>query len=276
MLFLVVDDDALSRDLLTLLLEAEGHQVEAAVSGETAIAQFALRVADKLPLPDVVLADMQMPGLTGTALAAELTPLRDPSTVLLAMSGSRPSDLALTAFDGFLLKPFQVSELTTLIEAIASMTEVSTCEPTVTTSQTPPLHDFNFDPNDCDVGALDLEIYGNMCELMPAAQLAQMYALCLNDARKRIAHMGALAAAGDDAQFRREAHSVKGGCGMMGAAELSTLAAAAEQTGLRPPTANSDTSSGTTSVTAILARLSTACDRLERILEQRTDERTRR
>ena len=101
---------------------------------------------------------------------------------------------------------------------------------------------------------------------MPAEQLGQMYALCVGDARKRIVHMRELAEAGDDIQYRSEAHTVKGGTGMIGAKQLYELAAAAERDGI-PAT---EGVAGTSSVTAALTHLSLACDRLERILVKRT------
>ncbi len=37
---------------------------------------------------------------------------------------------------------------------------------------------------------------------------------------------------GDDAAYKREAHAIKGGCGMVGALELQTLATSMEKDGL--------------------------------------------
>jgi HPt (histidine-containing phosphotransfer) domain-containing protein len=37
---------------------------------------------------------------------------------------------------------------------------------------------------------------------------------------------------GDDAAYKREAHAIKGGCGMVGALELQTLATSMERRGL--------------------------------------------
>ena len=255
MLFLVVDDDALSRELLCLLLEAEGYEVEAAKSGEEAVARVALKAQ---PAPDVILTDMQMPGLAGEALATALhSKLRDRKTLLLAMSGSQPKDAALTAFDAFLLKPFTLTELIAMVSTSKSLIPGSA-------DQKHP-EPARLDAGPLDASAIDEEIYSKLGELMPAEQLGQMYALCAGDARKRIARMRALAEAGDDAQYRAEAHAVKGGCGMIGAREIYALAGAAEVEGL----SGYGVIPGTTSVTAALTRMSLACDRLERILEER-------
>jgi HPt (histidine-containing phosphotransfer) domain-containing protein len=40
------------------------------------------------------------------------------------------------------------------------------------------------------------------------------------------------ASSGDDAAYRKEAHAIKGGCGMVGAVELQRLATSMEERGL--------------------------------------------
>lgn len=260
MLFLVVDDDGLSRELLTLLLAAEGHDVETAASGEEAVTRTASLLQ---ATPDVLLTDVQMPGLAGDALARVLRDaLGERRTLLLAMSGSRLRHATLTGFDGFLLKPFKVSELQSAILG----TGRAAASRNISARQT--ANADAFDTELPEVRALDEDIYTRLRELMPEVQLGQMYALCVGDARKRIAHMRLLAADGDDARYRAEAHTVKGGSGMIGAKQIYEFAAAAERNGLRPDMAIA----GTTSVTTALTQLSLACDRLERILVERTRE----
>jgi HPt (histidine-containing phosphotransfer) domain-containing protein len=63
--------------------------------------------------------------------------------------------------------------------------------------------------------------------------LERLYALCLADAEARLAVMRQAASNGDDATYRREAHAIKGGSGMVGATELQTLATSMEERGLR-------------------------------------------
>ena len=63
---LVVDDDAVSRDLLRPVLEAEGWAVEEAEDGTEA-----LRRVTEAP-PDLILLDLIMPGMNGFELAATL------------------------------------------------------------------------------------------------------------------------------------------------------------------------------------------------------------
>ena len=104
---LVVDDDAMSLELLTVLLEGEGYAVQSAESGESALALL----RQSASAPDLVLADVQMPGTTGAQLARELRRVCGPATHLLAMSGSQPARAIVSRFDGFLLKPFKMQEV---------------------------------------------------------------------------------------------------------------------------------------------------------------------
>jgi HPt (histidine-containing phosphotransfer) domain-containing protein len=98
---------------------------------------------------------------------------------------------------------------------------------------------------------------------MPSPQLQEMYTLCINDARKRIAGMRKLAVERDGVQFIREAHAIKGGSGMLGATELHRLAAALEVCGL-----SSEQQESSREVNS-LDELCAACDRLERMLGSR-------
>jgi CheY-like chemotaxis protein/HPt (histidine-containing phosphotransfer) domain-containing protein len=199
---LIVDDDEVSREVLTLLAEAEGFDVASAASGDEAVASLAHRI------PAVILTDLQMPGLTGPPLAAELRRLCGPDTVLLAMSGSRPKQLS--GFDGFLLKPFPMEDLAAALEARAAAP-----------AETPR-----------SAVILDTTVFDNLERQMGPERLRALFTMFLADAEKRLATMRQAIAERDDATYRRAAHAIKGGCGMVGASELHCLAAALEETGL--------------------------------------------
>lgn len=57
--FLVADDEESSREILKMLLVAEGHAVRIATNGEETLASVAEQ------LPDLILLDIQMPGIDG-------------------------------------------------------------------------------------------------------------------------------------------------------------------------------------------------------------------
>ena len=105
---LLVDDDAVSLELMALLLAHEGHQV---VRANDAGAALELLSSDKTGRPDVLLVDLQMPGVSGGQLAEKVRALGSPGPLLLAMSASEVQRQQLLAFDGFLLKPLAVDDL---------------------------------------------------------------------------------------------------------------------------------------------------------------------
>lgn len=233
---LVVDDDALSREVLALLLDHAGYIVSTVDSGDTAIRHLG-SMTD--PLPHVVLADIQMPGTTGSALAHALRDCCGAHSTLLAMSGSRPGDNIIREFDGLLLKPFTMDELTAAIAATSDQVKADGNA----------IH-LNLTP-------LDEATYEKLAKSMRAERLQQLYDLCLTDVQERITRMRQLASNDDDASFRKEAHAIKGGAGLVGAVELQRLAGTLEDEGVR---ANH---------VASLDELMISCNRLRRILMAR-------
>ena len=204
---LVVDDDALSLEVFTLLLQDAGYAVETADSGDAALLH--LRTAQ--PRPEVVLADLQMPGTAGRELALRLRSLCGPATTLLAMSASEPDDASDQAFDGLLLKPFTMEMFA---EAVAG-TKPGVVQRSASAAP-----------------VLDEAVYSKLAASMRPPQLEKLYTLCLNDTETRLATMRQAVADGNDAAYKTEAHAIKGGCGMVGALELQTLATSMEKRGL--------------------------------------------
>jgi CheY-like chemotaxis protein/HPt (histidine-containing phosphotransfer) domain-containing protein len=205
---LVVDDDVLSREILALLLDDAGYSVETADSGDAAL----LHLQTAHLLPQVVLTDLQMPGTTGKELALRLRGVCGPATTLLAMSASAPDDGSDRGFNGFLQKPFTMEMFTA---AIAGKTAKAANK-----------------PNGASAPVLDEVVYTKLAGSMRPPQLEQLYALCLADAEGRHATMQQAASGDDEAAYKREAHAIKGGCGMVGALELQTLATSMEERGL--------------------------------------------
>jgi CheY-like chemotaxis protein/HPt (histidine-containing phosphotransfer) domain-containing protein len=260
---LVIDDDEISRELLTLLLEVEGFKAVSAASGDEGIALL----TQKKSLPEAVLSDLQMPGLSGTDLALALRAVLPSGVPIIAMSGSdsRPAGTpagAPAGFDGFLLKPFAVADLRATLADVKWQRGGGSA--TIAPRISPDAH-FDLQTQIETRPALNEEVFQKMQELMPPTQLGQMYALCIADARTRVAAMRVSSTSCDEVEYRREAHAIKGGAGMIGAEELYELATEAEQAGLD----EGDLSAGTSRVTARFDQLSRACERLERILVER-------
>jgi CheY-like chemotaxis protein len=226
---LIIDDDALSRELLQLLLSHEGYEVETAESGEAA-----LEITRRHQAPDAVLADLQMPGVRGADLAHELRKACGHSSRLIAISASPSTPSELEGYDALLLKPFPAQALATIL---AGNTSPCLNQPILQS-----------------VTVLDQTVYDKLAGSMQPERVNQLYAFCLADTKKRAATMREAAVQGDDAAYRREAHAIKGGTGMIGAIELQTIASTMENRGI------------TTDYVATLDEFLVACDRVERML----------
>jgi DNA-binding NarL/FixJ family response regulator len=99
---LIVDDHAGFRSSARALLEADGFDVV----GEAGDGPSALEQARRLH-PQVVLLDVQLPGMDGFAVAEELAAEPSPPTVVLISSrgrGTFRSRLATTSARGFITK----------------------------------------------------------------------------------------------------------------------------------------------------------------------------
>ena len=109
---LVVDDDALFRRLVPEQIESLGFETAVAASGEEALA--ALGEADY----DVVLLDIQMPGLSGLDALREIKKRDEaPEAIMLTADSSLASGIEamrLGAYD-YLTKPAQLEEMDAVI-----------------------------------------------------------------------------------------------------------------------------------------------------------------
>ncbi len=106
---LVVDDDNLIRESLLSVLDLLGHQATEAEGGAEALQ----RLEDGLAV-DLVILDMNMPGMTGAQVLPRLLELRPGATVLLA-SGYSDEDIANLVAQHpqvhSIQKPFSMKEL---------------------------------------------------------------------------------------------------------------------------------------------------------------------
>jgi two-component system, OmpR family, response regulator MprA len=112
---LLVDDDAPIRRMLERTLSAEGYAVSAVADGGSALAQVERSV------PDVIVLDVAMPGLDGLAVTRRLRAKGLPVPILLLTARDalheRVAGLDAGA-DDYLVKPFEVDELTARIRAL--------------------------------------------------------------------------------------------------------------------------------------------------------------
>jgi two-component system, OmpR family, response regulator MprA len=128
---LVVDDDADVRDSLRRSLTFEGYQVTTAADGRRALESIG---ADR---PDVVVLDLQMPGIDGLETCRRLRTQGDavPVLMLTARDGTRDRVTGLDAgADDYLPKPFALEELFARLRALLRR---------VSAAETPPMLRFD-------------------------------------------------------------------------------------------------------------------------------------
>jgi CheY-like chemotaxis protein len=111
---LVADDNEDGREMLAFLLAAEGHEVEQAADGPTALETAAVFQ------PDVAILDIGMPGMNGFKLAETLRAgPHSSSLVLVALSGLGQQEdktrAAQAGFDRHFTKPVDIQMLRTLL-----------------------------------------------------------------------------------------------------------------------------------------------------------------
>jgi two-component system sensor histidine kinase EvgS len=234
---LLVDDDAVSLELMAILLAHEGHQV---LRANDAGAALDLLVSDKTGRPDVLLVDLQMPGVSGGQLAEKVRALGSPGPLLLAMSASEAQRQQLLAFDGFLLKPLAVDDLRQALKPKkrGRVPGVRVAHPGRTEAVAP-------------AGAIDMAVIKKLLAMMPKEALLELFA----DTRTCIRGIQNLAHQGKLDSVPPLAHRIKGAASMVGAVRLARIAAGLEMGGSKEA-----------ATPGVLDDLLSACSELERML----------
>ena len=108
---LIVDDEADVRQVMTRWLTARGHHVAEAADGKQAIQ------AIQSVLPDLVIMDIRMPGMSGLQVLAQIKQIDAKlPVVIMTAHGTTESAIEATklgAFD-YLLKPFEPEQMATV------------------------------------------------------------------------------------------------------------------------------------------------------------------
>jgi CheY-like chemotaxis protein len=114
---LVVEDDWMHRDFLVRLLQIKGYEVRVAVNGEAALNDI------RDHLPDAVVLDMGLPGISGYQVASiirtEPTTRSIPIIALTAFALGEDHDRAIQAgCDAFETKPVDLDALHGKLQAL--------------------------------------------------------------------------------------------------------------------------------------------------------------
>lgn len=112
---LVIEDNSANLELMSYLLRSFGHEVATAEDGDLGLA------AARRRRPDVIVCDVQLPGMDGYAVVREvradasLRAIPVIAVTALAMVGDREKGLA-TGFDGYIPKPIDPEKFVVQIE----------------------------------------------------------------------------------------------------------------------------------------------------------------
>lgn len=110
---LIIDDDDQLRQSFEKLLAQEGHTVQTASTGEAGVAMVEEAV------PDLVITDVRLPGMSGLETFRTLRQI-EPQLPVIVMTAFGTTETAieatkLGAFD-YVLKPFEIPDILTLID----------------------------------------------------------------------------------------------------------------------------------------------------------------
>ena len=116
---LVVEDDEVINESLTLRLEAQGYAVTRAFDGPGAVEAF---TADP---PDVVLLDIMLPGFDGLEVCRRIQAIR-PVPVLMLTARDEETDILIglaVGADDYVTKPFRMREVVARVQALLRRVE---------------------------------------------------------------------------------------------------------------------------------------------------------
>ncbi len=207
---LLIEDDPLTCEVLSLLLTADGWQVTTAGSGEAALT--CLQEASTFPA--LILCDQKLPGLSGSSLAEAIrstyretvsAPVR-----LFAISASR--GIVPDGYEALLTKPFSASDVRKLFEQVPLQADAPNGRPEARAD---------------DVMAfpvIDKHIFKKLLASMGTERLRDLYLFAMADAADRVHRIQSALAAGREDEMAKEAHMLKGAAGMVGARRLADLA----------------------------------------------------
>jgi DNA-binding response OmpR family regulator len=112
---LVVEDDATVAEVVRTYLERSGLQIDHAADGVTALA-----LAGRT-MPDLVVLDLMLPGLSGLEVCTRLRQSRPDIPVIMLTALGEESDRLLgleTGADDYLVKPFSPRELVLRVQSV--------------------------------------------------------------------------------------------------------------------------------------------------------------
>lgn len=193
---LLIDDDMVSREVVATVLTMTGYNIHTASGGEEALSLLDSQAC----VPELILMDVQMPGINGTDLIREL---RARSHALLyVVSASEIQPEVVEQADGFLLKPFGPEALEKALDRIS-----------------PIIHS----QPQTGLAVVNPKTLSEFRGMMSEPAVRAIYSAVASDLERRQKALESAIARADYPEIHRIGHSIKGGCGMAGAVEAARI-----------------------------------------------------
>jgi two-component system cell cycle response regulator DivK len=110
---LIIEDDPLNMKMFSAMVAAQGYHVLQAIDGARGL-ELAHREH-----PDLVITDVQMPGISGLEVSRRLKADEDSRDIPIIITTAYPLDeeeIRASGCDGFMAKPITIPEFLELIE----------------------------------------------------------------------------------------------------------------------------------------------------------------
>ncbi len=219
---LLVEDNAVNQEVARALLEKMGLRVTVADGGEAA-----LQLCREQRF-DLVLMDIQMPGMDGMETVRQLR--RQPEGAGLpiiamtanVMPGERERCLA-AGMDDYLSKPVNPEILRRMLAGYLPV--VAPGEPAAAASEVISLHRLSVCRNGQPAGELlDVEMLESLFEGLGGDSMEHLFAMFFTRLDERCEALRQAAGQEDGQALSRELHSLKGAAGTLGLSSISRLA----------------------------------------------------
>ena len=222
---LLIDDDAISREVQAVLLAPLDVSVETAEDGESALVLLAARAGLQDAFrPDAILLDAQLPGLRGTEL---IRALRQQSAAPIVLFSASAVDAELeAAADGFVQKPAEPETILNAMQHAIRGLRAAQADGEQRTLAAQAELSLPMSQRQYAFPVIDPAVLAKF--RMPQAALRSMYAALVEDSDRRLPVLRAALEGSDVEAVHATAHAIKGGCAMLGVTRMRDAAAALE------------------------------------------------
>ena len=216
---LLTEDNAVNQRVCLLMLSQFGYGAEVAASGAEALQKVATAGFD------LILMDIQMPGMSGTEASRLIREKLGTSCPVIAavtaeaLEGDRQKFLS-QGFDAYLSKPLEIGVVQELLKTIVARKypQPPAIGLAATPETAPPA------PNLPDIASLRNLVNDD-------DELAELVELFATSTTATMAELHRASEAANASELYRAAHTLKGACGNFGAASLYQLCGRIEQAG---------------------------------------------